>query len=233
MQFKGRWEHLYKIQVNREQIRNHFHYDKWKYVLGIVLVVFSWSMLANITAPRTPADKKVDIYLVGGFMLEEQAAEYADTVLADFPELMEVNIFNIGLEGDLEYAGRQKLMVMVGSQSGDIYSFTRDEFEGMAKLGAFLPLDDYPELLSYFTEEQLEKCTFTTEEDPTARIYGIPINDVDAIGKNFFVTEDSMMGVMAYSQNIEKSLEVLKWIIENKDTAQYEQKRQALLETSK
>ena len=101
-------------------------------------------MLATVTKPQTPPEKKVDIYLVGGYMIEESAAEYADTVRMDFPDLLEVNIFNIGVEGEMEYAGRQKLMVMLGSQSGDIYSFPRDEFESMAKTGAFLPLDDGP-----------------------------------------------------------------------------------------
>ena len=74
---------LYQNQITKEKIKNHFHYDKWKYILGIVLAVFSWSMIATVTAPRTPADKKVDIYLVGGFVLDEQAEEYADTILAD------------------------------------------------------------------------------------------------------------------------------------------------------
>jgi maltose-binding protein MalE len=219
---------LYKIQISRDKIRNHFHYDKWKYVLGILLAVFSWSMLVTITAPRTPADKKVDIYLVGGFMLEEQAAEYADTILADFPELLEVNIYNIELDGEMEYAGRQKLMVMLGSQSGDIYSFTKDEFENMVKTGAIMPLDDYPELLSYFTEEQLKEGTFTTEEDPTPRIYGIPISEVEPFNKKFFITENTFMGVMAYSQNKEKAIEVMKWIMEHKEEAKYEQRKQEL-----
>jgi len=187
-------------------------------------------MLVTITAPRTPADKKVDIYLVGGFMIEEKAAEYDDTVLADFPELLEVNIFNITIEGELEVAGRQKLMVMTGSQSGDIYSFTKDEFKTMVNIGAFMPLDDCKELLSHFTEEQLKECTFTTESDPTPRIYGVPISDVEPIGKSFFSTENAYMGIMSYSQNSEKAVEVLQWIIEHKNEEKYQQRRQELLE---
>ncbi len=130
----------------------------------------------------------------------------------------------------LEYMGRQKLMVMTGSQTGDIYAFSKDEFDTMANIGAFIPLDDYPEITGHFTQEQLEEYTYTTELDPTPKIYGVPISDVDPIGKSFFNTQDAVMGVMAYSENIEKSLEVMQWIIEHKDQDKYQQRRQELLE---
>jgi hypothetical protein len=219
---------MYRAKINKDQIRNHLHYDKWKYILGIVLVIFSWSMLTTITTPRTPADKKVDIYLVGGYSLYEEADKYAEKILADFPELWEVNIYNINIEGEMEYTGRQQLMVMIGSQTGDIFSFTKGEFEVMVEMEAFLPLDDYPELLSHFTEEELEEGTFTTANDPTPRIYGLPISDVEPIGGKFFNTEDTLMGVMSYSQNTEKAVEVLEWIIEHKDAEKYETRRQEL-----
>jgi maltose-binding protein MalE len=131
----------------------------------------------------------------------------------------------------MEYAGRQKLMVMLGSQSGDIYSFPKDEFESMAKTGAFLPLDDYTDLLKHFTKEQLEEYTYTTEYDQTPRIYGVPVSDVESIGNTFFKTENSVMGVMAYSKNSEKAVEVLEWIEKHKTEEQYQQRKQELLKT--
>jgi len=222
---------MYRVRIDKGVLKNHFHYDKWKYVLGIVLTIFSWSMLATVTKPQTPPEKKVDIYLIGGYMVEDAAAEYGNTVLMDFPDLLEVNIYNIGVEGEMEYAGRQKLMVMLGSQSGDIYSFPKDEFESMAKTGAFLPLDDYTDLLKHFTKEQLEEYTYTTEYDQTPRIYGVPVSDVESIGNTFFKTENSVMGVMAYSKNSEKAVEVLEWIEKHKTEEQYQQRKQELLKT--
>ncbi len=82
---------MYRVKISKETIKNHFHYDKWKYIVGIFLSIFTWSLLATVTAPQTPPDKKVDLYLVGGFMMEEPAAEYAETMLVDFPELWEIN----------------------------------------------------------------------------------------------------------------------------------------------
>jgi ABC-type glycerol-3-phosphate transport system substrate-binding protein len=224
---------LYKVRINKEVIRNHFHYDKWKYFLGVALTIFSWSLLAAITEPETPPEKKVDIYLVGGYILEDAAAEYSSTVLADFPELLEVNIYNIAIEGEMGYAGRQKLMVMTGSQSGDIYVFPKEDFEVMAELGAFVPLDEYTDLTKHFTKEQLEEYTKTTEEDPTPRVYGLPISDVEPINNSFFQTENAVMSVMAYSKNSEKALEVMQWIIEHREQAKYDQRKHELQEQVK
>lgn len=216
---------LYQSKLNKGKIKNHFQYDKWKYILGIALVIFSWSMLSTVTAPRTPADKKVDFFLVGGYMMTDESTEYANTILDEFPELLEVNFFNITLGDEMEYASRQRLMVMVGSQTGDIFSFTEDEFEMMANSGIFIPLDDYPELLSHFTEEELEAGTFITEDDPTPRIYGVPVSGVNPMSSSFYNTDNSLMGITAYSQNSEKAVEVLQWIIEHSEMEVYEERK--------
>ncbi len=221
---------MYRVRVDKETIRNHFHYDKWKYVLGIVLTIFSWSMLATVTKPQTPPEKKVDIYLVGGYMMEDAAKEYGDTVCMDFPGLREVNLFNIGIEGDMEYAGRQKLTVMLGSQSGDIYAFPKDEFKNMAKGGAFLPLDDYTDLTGRFTKEQLAGYTFSTEDDKTPRVYGVPASDIQSLSKSVFDTKDSVLAVTAYSKNSKKAVKVLEWMEDHKTEEQYQQRRKELLE---
>lgn len=216
---------LYQSKLNKGKVKNHFQYDKWKYILGIALVIFSWSMLSTVTAPRTPADKKVDIFLVGGYMMTDESTEYANILLDEFSELMEVNFINITLNDEMEYASRQRLMVMLGSQTGDIFSFTKDEFALMAEQGIFIPLDDYPELISHFTEEELKAGIYSTEDDPTPRIYGVPISGVEPMHNTFYNTDKSFMGVTAYSQNSEKAVEVLQWIIEHRETEQYEQRK--------
>ena len=206
---------MYKVRVSKGALRNHFQYDLWKYGLGIVLTILTWSLITTMTAPQTPADKKVDIYLVGGYMMEDSAPDVESTILASFPELMEINIYNINVQAEMAYAGRQKLMAMLGSQTGDIYSFTKDEFAGMAQMGALLPLDNYDELKKHFTQEQLDEYTFATEDDPTPRLYGLPMTDIKLLGGIFFDTSNSAFGVMSYSKNSDKAVEVLQWIIEN------------------
>ncbi len=206
---------MYQVQFNKGVLRNHFQYDSWKYLLGVVLTIFLWSMVTTIAAPRTPDDMKVDIYLVGSYMFEDAVEEVAETILLDFPELLEINIYNIMLGGDGEsdYAGRQKLMVMLASQSGDVYVFEKDQFEVFAEQGAFLPLDEYFELFKpYFTEEQLADFTFISEEDGEPYLYGLPMDGITTFDQAGLKASEVAIGVMAYSKNIEKAVEVLEWM---------------------
>ena len=94
-------------------------------------------MITTISRPKTPADKKLEIFLVGDYVLSEFTENLANDILKDFPHLMEVNVINIPLGEDMEmdYMGRQKLMVMFGSQTGDIYIFSKDEFEKFVESG--------------------------------------------------------------------------------------------------
>lgn len=204
---------MYKIKLNKTVLKNHIQYDCWKYLAGILITALMWSMIVSATAPRTPAEKKVDIYLVGGFMFDEGAQELEERILDDFPDLLEVNLYSIMLSGEWDYVGRQKFATMLYSHMGDIFILSTEEFESLAKEGVLLPLDDQDQLKSYLDEELLAKGTTDTHEDSTKRLYGIPLYESDLF-KNTFDTSDAVMGVMVYSGNIPYALEVAEWILE-------------------
>jgi len=216
---------LYKVRVNKEAIQNHMHYDWWKYLIGIVATVFLWSMVTAMTRPQTPPEKKVDIFLVGGFALEESLDALSLRMLEDFPQLLEINFTNIVLEGDpqLELAGRQKLMVMLGSQTGDIFVFKRDEYELLARQGAFLPLDGLldEEITASIPYEELEEQKIAVERhdalpgDP--RVYGLPLRNTVVFDDAFFDVENKVIAVMAYSANKDNAIEVVRWIMDSKN----------------
>jgi len=213
---------LYKIQVDRAAIQNHLHYDWWKYLIGIAATILIWTMVTTITRPQTPPEKKIDIFLAGGFAFDEALSALSARMLEDFPELLEINFTNIVLEGDpqLEFAGRQKLMVMLGSQSGDIFVFSRDEFEMLARQGAFLPLDglidDKIEELIPHEEMEAQKIAVEDEDgqpgDP--RIYGLPLKDTAIFDDAFLDVENKVIAVMAYSRNIDNAIEVVRWMVD-------------------
>jgi len=179
-------------------------------------------MVTTITRPQTPPEKKIDIFLAGGFAFDEALSALSARMLEDFPELLEINFTNIVLEGDpqLEFAGRQKLMVMLGSQSGDIFVFSRDEFEMLARQGAFLPLDglidDKIEELIPHEEMEAQKIAVEDEDgqpgDP--RIYGLPLKDTAIFDDAFLDVENKVIAVMAYSRNIDNAIEVVRWMVD-------------------
>ena len=209
---------MYQVRINRNVLRNHFQYDAWKYLLGVVLTIFFWSMVTAIAAPRTPDELKVDIYMVGNYMFDDAAREVAQTILTDFPDLKEINFYNIMLGGDpqTDYAGLQKLMVMLASQSGDIYIFDKERFEVYANQGAFHPLNDYIDSIRHlFTEEELSQFTFTINEVGEPLLYGLPMDNITIMDQAGLIASDAAIGVMAYSKNQEKALEVLEWLFIN------------------
>lgn len=213
---------MYKIQVNKAALQNHLHYDWWKYVIGIIATIFIWSMVTAMMRPQTPPEKKVDIFLVGGFALDEALITLSTRMLQDFPELLEINFTNIVIEGDpqLELAGRQKLMVMLGSQTGDIFVFSREEFEMLARQGAFLPLDGVMDdiIEAKIPYEEMDEHRIAVEDDEgqkgEPRIYGLPLKDLAVFDDAYFDVENKVIAVMAYSRNADNAIEVLRWMIE-------------------
>jgi hypothetical protein len=208
---------MYYVELNRERFRNHLQYDWWKYLVGILATLFLWNMITTMTRPRTPADKKIEIFLVGEYILDDSSESIADNILEDFPNLLEVNINNIPIGGDpqMDYVGRQKLMVMLGSQTGDIYAFEKGEFEQFAKQGAFLPLDDFIEQNKHLLDaEYLEKHEpVLAEEEIEPHYYGIPIEHLELFKDTGYDVSDKVIGIMAYSKNQPGAYEVLKWIL--------------------
>ena len=206
---------MYQVQVNKTIFRNHIHYDWWKYLIGILATIFIWSMVSAMTRPQTPADKKLDIYMVGDYMLQDATEPISNKMLEDFPELLEANFFNIALGGEMEYVGRTQLMVMVGSQTGDIFTFSEDEFKVMAEQGAFVPLDEYiKEFEEIVPREKLEKYKYKALEEGE-HYYGVPMDGINLFENTGYNVSDKVMGVMAYSKNQEKAIEAVKWFLRN------------------
>lgn len=209
---------MYEIQVSRERVKNHLQYDWWKYIIGVLATVFLWSMVTTMVRPQTPADKKVEIYLVGDYLLEEKAEPISDRILEEFPELLEVNFMHIPLGDDpqMEYMGRQKLMAMLASQTGDIFAFEKEEFEIMANQGAFMPLDDYiDDLKVWFSDEELEEYKSTVEGENESHYYGVPMESLGLFDETGYDVSNKVAGIMVYSKNQYRALNILKWILNN------------------
>jgi maltose-binding protein MalE len=178
-------------------------------------------MVVAMTRPQTPPEKKVDIFLVGGFAQEEVLDALGTKILEDFPKLLEINFTNIVLEGDpqLELAGRQKLMVMLGSQTGDIFVFSHDEFEMLARQGAFLPLDGLMDdiIEAKIPHEEMDEYRIAVEDEEgresEPRIYGLPLKETVVFDDAFFDVENKIIAVMAYSRNAENAVDVIRWLV--------------------
>ncbi len=209
---------MYRVRLNKERLRNHIQYDWWKYVVCIIVTIAVWNLITTVTRPQTPPDKKIEIFLVGNYVLEESAMAISDRIIEDFPNLWEVNINNIARDKEdpqLDYMSRQKLMVMLASQTGDIYAFDKEEFAKIVEQGAFIPLDEFIEdNRSLIGDDRLEKAErIDTEFDSEPHYYGIPMDGLELFKNTGYDVSDKVIGMTIFSENPSMAVEVLKWIL--------------------
>jgi len=215
---------MYKVPINRQTLQNHWQYDWWKYLLGVVLTSFLWYTVTVMTRPRTPDELKVDIYLVGEYYIQGYEGPVSQKILEDFPDLKEINFYSIPFNGNpnADIYSQQKLTIMVMTQTGDLFIMDRTHFNQLMREGSLLALDDLidEEIRSLYSQEEWESVTGKIENDEgepesEEHIYGIPMRGVTLLKDIGFPTEDKVIGVMGYSRNMDKAIEVMKWIIKN------------------
>ena len=208
---------MYRVKLTKDTIHDHFLYNKWWYFLGAVITLIVWFIIVRAATPGIPADKKLDIFFVGGSMNISESYKLGEAIKEDVPDLLEVNFDNIQLEKDenMNYINTQKLITKVMSETGDIFIFIEEDFQNWAQDGFFLALDDEVEdIKRYFTEEELSKVRLASETDNTERLYGIPLDRISTLDSVYDV-EGSIMGIPHYSKNKDKAIAVLRWIIIN------------------
>ncbi|NLJ41802.1 MAG: extracellular solute-binding protein [Clostridiales bacterium] len=212
---------MYHIKINKERLKNHIQYDWWKYIVAILATVLLWNLATTVLKPRIPDNKKIHIFFVGEFVDEEKSEYLSNSILEDFPELLKVDIdfIPLGGPGGLEYAGQQKLMVMLGSQTGDMFIMDKEDFNQIAQQGAFFPLDSFVnENKGLLDIKDLESYRLSVQDgDGEAHYYGIPMDYLVLPFITEYNTSDKAMGITAYSKNLSTALDVLEWMM--KDTA--------------
>ncbi len=126
---------------------------------------------------------------------------------------------SVPIDPQLDMAGQQKLMVMLGSQSGDIFIFETDRYKLYAEKGAFMALDDHMDkikpLLNDDTISRLEGLKIKGEDDEKPHLYGVPADDIELFEGTGYDMEDKVLCITAYSKKPEKAWNVAEWLLTN------------------
>lgn len=129
-----------KTPVTGKKIRTHITYNFWKYILVIVAAVFGWDLLYSMTAYRSPADKRIDVYIQSPLVTEQRAADFFQPIWEDRVPDMEVVDSVILTSSTQDYYGSMQLTVYIMAQEGDIYLLSSSDFKTFASQGVFLDL---------------------------------------------------------------------------------------------
>lgn len=210
---------MIQTKLSWDNIRQHFSYMWWAYVLMAGLLIFTFSMWYQFTEYDPPADKKLQVTFAGDFISVSVTDHYKEQIMQEFPELEKVMVDNIPLDftGEGDFAGYQKLQVIISVGEGDIYIMDRELMRMYSDIGAFAPLDalvaEGGALHGMFTDDELAKGTFAISEggDGEPHLYAIPIDRLYGLLNQGVDTTDKYIVVTSYTQNPVYSEKALVW----------------------
>ena len=218
----------------KADIKNHFQYRVWVYLVIAVIGWFAADLLYTVTEYRPPAERKVEFQLVQGGYMETEALEalVAPQALSDgqaYDEtLEEVAFYSISYSGDggQDVYGAQKYVVMVAAQEGDVYVLPRVLFEQMHAQNGLMPLDELvAQGLIDTAGLDLSGCVRPEPSDETdeegaplppsgeEHLYGLPASGIKGLKEAGYATEDAFVVIMGYCKNPETTAVVLSSVM--------------------
>lgn len=225
-------------RMDKAKFKNHLHYAKWFYILGIIAVIFICDIAFTTTRYRSPDEKAVMIQLVDSYADGEPLNGIAASLLAsgkEFDETLEtVEFYALAYSGDAQndYYGAQKFMVETMAGENDIFLVSKDILPSLILDSYCVPLeteeDLYAELLSRFSEEDLyweheigeelgtDENGYTKYEVlETRHPYAIPCDTLNEfINLNSYDVTDKYMILSVTSKNVRTSYKTMLNLID-------------------
>lgn len=207
---------LMRLPITRERIRTHFHYAWWQYLLLVCLAVFGWNLLYTTTRYRSPEELKVEWYCQG--LVDSQTQEKLDALMEQlrlelFPDMEEVTFTPIAYD---QTYGDMQLMVWASAGQGDLYMLERDQFQNLASGGAMAQLTPYIESGALSTGDiDLSAGYVTDPETGKKYLMGIPTDSLTGLTAYGINPEGCVMGLLANGGNIDNTLKLMQWLIDN------------------
>ena len=197
-----------KTPINSRTLRQHLTYCWWKYALVIILGAFAVNMYYTVSAYRSPAEKKVEMY-VYGYGNEPVMNAYMEEVHGDIlPEMEEMRA--VLLTTDDTY-GPMQITTYIAAAEGDVYILPRDNFVSMASSGAWVPLEEDEELMALFSDAgvSLQSGWRRNSEEGTSHLYGIPVSVLPGLSDMLYV-ENGYISVLVTGGNTDNVMIFLR-----------------------
>ena len=200
------------------RLKEHFRKYLAVYIVGVVICVLLTNLVYTSTAPQTPYDQEVLIYLADVFTDTEPLDDLAADALAyaqEFDEtLLEVNFESLQyVNPEQDYTSSMLLMARLSLGEADVFLASGLCMEALCATEAFLPLDDY--LAEGWMEEfALEPYLYTSEETGETFVAGLKLDGVSGLAEiGAFNNEGAVLVITANSTNTDTSMQVAEYII--------------------
>ncbi len=190
------------------------------YLVGMIICAVFSNVVFTSTAPRTPIEQQVLIYVAGDY----PATENFDPVAAEMlewgktvDETLEEVVFETIQFGDpnMDMYGPMILAARLSLREGD--AFIANSYSTEALLGneVYLPLDD---LLAegWLAEYDFEPVMHTSVETGETHVAALRLDTVDAIEQLGVMYNDGVVLMIMYnSTNLDTTLATIEHMIEN------------------
>lgn len=204
-------------RITKKWLKNHFHYNWWKYLAIAAISVMGIDMLFTSTAYRPPEEKKLELYICSGYAdsIAMQDALWPQ-VQARYPEQEELTVMNIDLSSGDMYANMQ-FTTYSAAQQGDVLLLPQAEVYKLAAEGAdvaFLELTPFVESGVIDTKGIDLSAGMMLSESGENGLYAIPADSLHGLSEFYCLPEDAMLCVTSYSGNDEHAAGLLNMLIE-------------------
>ena len=197
-----------KTPINRQTLRQHISYSWWKYALIIVLGTVLVNIYYTVTTYRSPAEKKIELYIYGYGNQDAIDAWMEEIRVSEMPDMEEMH--SVLLSTDKTY-GVMQLSTYIGAAEGDIYILPRNNFVSLATTGAWAPLEEDAELLSIFTAKGINLQSGWRRESDSgeSHLFGIPVSALPGLNE-YLAVDNGFVCVLISNGNQDNVMRFLR-----------------------
>lgn len=205
---------LKALGIDQDKLSNFIYYNKWKFIIGTLVLLFVIYTVVSIVNRVEPDFKLV---IAGEIYVEDiDAAEQALKTMVGIQEPQAQHIpISDKLDPQLQSAYEQKLTVEIMAGGNDVFIVDMNLYKRLAPFGAFAPLDDRLEELGIDSyDEQLLVALQTEDGENAPRLYGVDVTGSRFLKEQGINGERLIAVMMANAEHPEYALEFIKRLME-------------------
>ena len=193
-------------RLTKKRLKNHFAYNWWKYALSAAVSAMLVSIVFAVTAYRPPAEKKVELYVLNGYIdTETFQRDFWPELQARKPEQEELTVLNINLTDSSNIYAPMQFSTYVAAQQGDLFLISRDEMRRITADGAQEAL---VELTGYLKNGTLDRG------DGTTAVYAIPADTLTGLSQYGNDPKNSLLCIPMYTKNADSAAALIGLMLE-------------------
>ncbi|HPU22116.1 MAG TPA: hypothetical protein PL099_03935 [Thermoclostridium caenicola] len=206
---------LKALGIDQDKLSNFIYYNKWKFIVGALVLIFVIYAIVSITSRVDPDFKLI---IAGEIYVEDiEATEQALKTLVDIKEPQAQHIpISDRLDPQSQSVYEQKLSVEIMAGNNDVFIVDLNLYKRLAPFGIFVPLDDRLDELGIDSYDEQLLVALQTEdgESVSPRLYGVDVTGSRFLDEQGIEGERLIAVIMANAEHADDASEFIKKLAE-------------------